>query len=211
MSKMKNPVRLMQAFPLPRFFQGLSVPGFARAAGLCLALCMVLPVCMAQNLSHGSASEARVKAAFLYKFLNYVEWPVASFARRDSPYVMGILGAGEIEHELTSLSAGRNVNERPVTVKRVRAGDSLNDVHVLFVGKAEKAILPQLLKSLQSAPVLVVTETEGALAQGSMINFRVIDERVRFEVALGPAEKAGLKLNSRLLAVASSVMKGTQQ
>jgi hypothetical protein len=81
----------------------------------------------------------------------------------------------------------------------------------VFVGKAEKARQAQLLKQAQMQSVLSVTETEEALAQGSMINFRIVEDRVRFEVALAPVEKAGMKINSRMLGVAISVIKGTQQ
>jgi hypothetical protein len=151
-----------------------------------------------------------VKAAFLHKFLNYVEWPPATFETSDAPYVIGIINADDVADELTRIAAAHKVNNRPVMVKRLGAADSLNGIHVLFIGKAEKARLPQLLKQ-SSQYVLDVTETEGALAQGSMINFRLVDNRVRFEVSLDAVDKAGLKLSARLLAVASAVIKGAQQ
>lgn len=156
-------------------------------------------------------SEERVKAASLYKFLNYVEWPETVFATTDTPYVIGVLAADAVAGDLDAMVTGRNIQNRAVTVKRLRALEPLTGIHVLFIGNAERSRMVQLVRELQSAPVLVVTESDGAIGLGSMINFRRIDERVRFEVALEPAEKAGLRLNSRLLAVALSVSKGGVQ
>lgn len=212
---MKSLTHLLQALA-PRFWSKLRLIGgpCVRAAALCLALCSMYSVSLAQSSAAGNdaaAIEDRVKAASLYKFLNYVEWPSASFAKSDSPYVIGVVNADDIADELSKFAAGRILNSRSVAVKRLRTGDPLNGIHVLFIGDNEKARQPQWLKQTQLQPVLTVTETEGALAQGSMINFRIVDDRVRFEVALEPAEKSGLKLNSRMLAVAISVSKGTQQ
>lgn len=158
-----------------------------------------------------AASEERVKAAFLYKFVSYVEWPPSALPKGDSPYVIAVIGAEDVAAELNALVAGRTINNRTVTVKKLHASSSLDGIHVLFIGASERNKQAQLIKQLQSQPVLLVTETDGALAQGSMINFRLAEERVRFEVSLGPVEKAGLKLNSRLLSVALSVIKGTPQ
>jgi hypothetical protein len=157
-----------------------------------------------------AASEERVKAASLYKFLNYISWPPTAFLKPDAPYVIGVAGADEVADNLEQLVAGHRVADRQVAVRRVRPGEPPAGVHVLFVGRGERHRLPQILRHLQGQPVLVVTEGEGGTA-GGMINFRVVDERVRFEVALEPVEKAGLKLDSRMLAVALSVNKGALQ
>jgi hypothetical protein len=101
------------------------------------------------------------------------------------------------------------VNDRPVVVRRLKPGDSLDGVHVLFLGKAETARLAQFTQAAQSRSILLVTESDGALAQGSIINFVMAERRVRFEIALDSAEKSRLKLSSRLLAVAQQVRTGT--
>ena len=178
---------------------------------LCLSLCLSFSVAVAQTNAVGAAaitSPERVKAAYLYKFLNYVDWPPSSFQKQDSPYVIGILDADDVANELTKLSAGSNIKHRAMVVKRLQADDPLNGIHVLFIGQAGRRRQQQVMKQLQSQPVLLVTETDGALNQGSMINFRFVDDRVRFEVAVDPVEKSGLKLNTRLLSVAIAVVKG---
>lgn len=155
-----------------------------------------------------TASEERVKAASLYKFLGYTEWPKAAFARPDAPYVIAVTGAEDIAEDLDRLVAGRRVNDRPVAVRRVRPNESLSGVHMLFIGKGERGRQAQLVRQLQGQPVLIVTENDTGPVPGSMINFRIADERVRFEVALEPVEKAGLRVDARMLAVALVVHKG---
>jgi hypothetical protein len=151
------------------------------------------------------ALELRVKAAFLYKFAGYVEWPPKSFARPEMPVTIGVIGAESLAAELTQAVTGRTVNDRAVAVKRLKAGESLAGVHVLFVGRSENARLDQLAQSAQPRSILTVSESDGALARGSVINFVLTEGRVRFEIALDSAEKSGLKLSSRLLAVAQQV------
>jgi hypothetical protein len=153
--------------------------------------------------------ELRVKAAFLYKFVGYIDWPSAAFARPDTPVTIAVVGADPLAAELAQAVAGRTVNDRPVTVRRLKPGEALDGVHVLFVGKAENARLPQLAQAAQARSILTVSETDGALAQGSVINFVLAERRVRFEIALDSAEKSRLKLSSRLLAVAQQVRTGT--
>ena len=149
--------------------------------------------------------EYRVKAAFLYKFAGYVEWPEVSFPRPDTPIAIGVLGAEELAAELSQLVAGRTVNNRTITARRIKPGEPLSGINILFVGKSESARLNQLVLLTQSRSILTVTESDGALAQGSVINFTVADRRVRFEISIESADKSGLKLSSRLLAVAQQV------
>jgi hypothetical protein len=181
-----------------------------RATG-CI-LCAVLLAWIANAPSwHARAAEdresleTRVKAAFLYKFAGYVEWPSKSFARPETPVTIGVIGAESLAAELTQAVTGRTVNDRAVAVKRLKAGESLAGVHVLFIGRSENARLDQLTQSAQPRSILTVSESDGALARGSVINFVLTEGRVRFEIALDSAEKSGLKLSSRLLAVAQQV------
>jgi hypothetical protein len=178
-------------------------PTFA-LAGLLLAFAL-----FSQPAECAAQAEQQVKAAFLYKFAGYVEWPEASFARADAPIVIAVLGEEALAAELELAVAGRTVNDRRVAVRRIKAGESLAGAHILFVGKSEGARLGQVLQSALPQSILTVTESDGALAQGSVINFLVADRRVRFEISLPSAERGRLKLSSRLLAVAAQVRTGT--
>jgi hypothetical protein len=160
-----------------------------------------------------AASEERVEAAYLHKFLNYADWPPASFPQADTPYVIGVAGDDVVANELARIAAGRSVNNRGVIVKRVLPGDSpasLNDLHMLYIGRGERARQTQWLRQVKGRPIMTVTAVEGGLEQGSIINFRIVDERVRFEVSLDAAEQSGLRLNSRLFSVATNVVKGNR-
>jgi hypothetical protein len=150
-----------------------------------------------------SNPEERVKAAFLYKFAGYVEWPAAAAA--PSPLVIGVMGDDGLADELVRLVGNRNTEARPVQVVRPKPFEPLPHLHVLFIGHAESDRLGALIRVVRKAPVLVVTDTEGAVALGSMINFKVRDGHVRFEVGLRSAQRSGLTLSARMLAVAQSV------
>ena len=153
--------------------------------------------------------ERAVKAAYVYKFLAYVDWPATAFDGPDAPFVIGVLGADAIADELRQIVAGRAVGERAVQVKRLREGEAATGLHVLFVARGESARLPALARSLHGHPTLVVSESPGALGAGSMVNLVVAgDGRVRFEIALDAADRSGLRLSSRLLALAQSVRAG---
>ena len=152
-----------------------------------------------------SASEASVKAAFLYKFANYVEWPPSAFASPTAPLVIGVAGSDEIARELERIVPGRSVNGHPVQLKNVKDGEGAAGVHVLFIARDFPA-LHELLRSVQSQPVLTVTESTRGFELGSTINFVPAGERVAFEVSLDSAEKGGLRISARMLAVARRVV-----
>lgn len=172
------------------------------------ALWLALGAAQAQTsaLHPPGPSADSVKAAFILKFLNYVEWPATAFASDDAPCVLAVQGDEDVLAELQRQSAGRNFNRHPLMVRALDADEVPPGVQLLYIG--ERARIAPLAHALH-APVLVVTDADGALELGSMINFRLVDDRVRFEVALDPVRGAGLQLNSRLLSVALAVNKGS--
>lgn len=150
-------------------------------------------------------SQQQVEAAYLYKFGGYVTWPDKTFAAPDSPIVIGVAGADSVADNLAALVAGRSIGDRPVVVKRIHSEEQLTGVHILFVGTASPALSSALLESSRKRPILVVTEGEDGLAQGSAVSFVMVDERVRFDVSLDAVQANGLKLSSLLLSVAHAV------
>jgi hypothetical protein len=152
-----------------------------------------------------SALERQVKAAYLYKFAGFVEWPEGSFARPDSPLVIGVAGADALAEQLENTVAGHSAGGRPLQVKRIRRGDSLAGLHMLFIAGQDKALAQDLLAASRGQPVLTVTDAEDGFGLGSMINFVIADERLRFEVSLKPAASARLKISARMLSAAYRV------
>jgi len=152
------------------------------------------------------ATEYRVKAAFIFKFGDYIEWPAEAFRSPSSPLVIGVVGADAIADELARLSAGRVVGERPVVVRKLRHGEPLSGLHMIFIGRTSAAQLSAALAASKGQPALTIAEAEDGLRLGSMINFVIVSDKVRFDVALSPAEASRLKISSRLLAVARNVV-----
>lgn len=178
--------------------------------GLWLAAAGLMPAAPAKAAGATVvATEERVEAAYLHKFLNYADWPPAAFPRADTPYVIGVAGDDAVADELAHIAAGRSVNNRGVIVKRLLPGDALTDLHMLFIGPAERTRQAQWLHQAKGRPILTVTALDGALEQGAVINFRIVDDRVRFEVSLEAAEQSDIRLSSRLFTVATNVVKGS--
>jgi uncharacterized protein DUF4154 len=150
--------------------------------------------------------EHQVKAAFLYKFGAYVEWPEQAFAQPSSPVVIGIIGSDSVAEELMQMSTGRNINGRPVSVKKLAKGDALTGLHILFIARTDSARMATTLAAAKGLSMLVVTETDPPMMQGCVINFVAEKEKVRFDVALPSAELNNIKLSARLLTVARQVI-----
>jgi len=149
--------------------------------------------------------EHEVKAAFLHKFLSFVEWPPAALEPAGAPLVIGVAGAEDTAAALEQMAAARGAQGRAVVVRRLRPGQPVEGLHVLFVPRGSAAQLRELSRAAPGQPLLVVCEWEGALEQGAVINFSVAEGRVRFEVALDAAERRSLRISSRMLAVALNV------
>lgn len=160
------------------------------------------PACAAERAS----LERQVKAAFLYKFASYVEWPAHAFVSPDDPVTIGVLGDPILAEELRHLVAGRTSGGRPIVVKSVHDLDALYELRVLFVSNHDSERIREIAEAAAGGATLVVTESKGAIGRGSMINFVLRDERVRFDVDLAAVARGGLGLSSRLLAVAQTVV-----
>lgn len=176
---------------------------------LCLFIAS-MPACQAQARQIDTVSERAVKAAFIYKFPSYVEWPAESMAAAPAPFVIGVLRADHIIPDLQRITADRTISERPVQLKALKETDSIEGIHVLYIGNTDVGTLRKILKEAHHRSILTITDTEGALGAGSVINFRIIEDRVRFEVSFDTAEKSNLKLSSRLIPVAYYVQRATQ-
>ncbi|HSV45672.1 MAG TPA: YfiR family protein [Ramlibacter sp.] len=150
-------------------------------------------------------AERRVKAAYLYRFASYVQWPEDTFTAPSTPLVIGVWGYDELAEDLTALVRGRTVDGRPVEARRLRDADALAGLHMLFIGRARSARLGDTVGNQPLRGTLVVTETPRALLQGSIINFLLSEGQVRFELSLEAAEKRGLKLSSRLVTISQNL------
>lgn len=154
----------------------------------------------------GANLERQVKAAMLYKFLGYVEWPSEVFATPVSPYVIAVAGAADLVDELRLITQDRSINQRPIVVRKVSTRSDLSRIHLLFIGDTyNKNLHSRLIGRARGHSMVTVTEVERGLQLGSVVNFRLIDDRIGFDISLVNAKLQNVKLSARLLSVASSV------
>lgn len=161
-----------------------------------------LPVIAVSSGKSNAELERQIKATYLYKFTSFVEWPAATFTNATAPFLIACIGADEIADELKSIAATNQVQNRLIEVSVYKVGETIPPTHVLFIGKKEQQNLKRILSGVQAKAILAVTETDGAMEAGAIINFFVADDKVRFEVSQEQAERNGLKISSRLLNVA---------
>jgi hypothetical protein len=150
-----------------------------------------------------SYSEDAVKAAFLYRFTGYVDWPPQAVA--DPQFTIAVLDADGVASELGRLLQNRQIQNRPAQVRSIRNLRELDGAQMLYIGGSHRDDLHRLISGVAGRPVLVVTNQDGGLDAGSSVNFLLIDQRVRFEISLDAAQGSGLRVASELLAVAIRV------
>jgi YfiR/HmsC-like len=150
-----------------------------------------------------------VKAAFLYRFTSYIEWPSA--AVEGPQFTIEVLGADGVATELQSLLASHTVKNLPVRVLSIKDPRELGDAQILYIGPGFRGDLHRVIGTLSAQPILTVTDSQRGLESGSTINFLPVEQRVRFEVSISAAERSGLSIGSEMLSVAARVSGGTLQ
>lgn len=174
-----------------------------------VAACLTAPGVQAQADESGDATlERRVKAAFLFKFASFIDWPPDAFAQADSPIRIAVMGDDAMAQDVLEASMNRTVEGRRVEVRPIAAGDTLDGVNILFLRDAAAARLGGSIADLEPRAILVVTESAGGLRRGSVINFVLDGGRVRFDISLDEAARRGIRLSSRLITVARQVLGG---
>jgi hypothetical protein len=155
--------------------------------------------------ARAQALEHEVKAAYIYRFLSFVEWPADAEPKAKAPFVIGVDGADDVQSQLEEIAKDRRVGAHPLEVRRLRDVKNLRELQVLFVGQRAAALLPKL-RGIRG--LLVVSDADDALNAGATIALVRREERVRFSVALDDAEERGLRMSSRMLSVAEYVRGG---
>ena len=169
-----------------------------------LAICVVFEPASAQI-----PREYDVKAAFLYHFGQFAEWPSDTFSSDSSPFIYGIIGDDPFGAALESIISSKTIQGRSLTLKRFRSIDELEFCHVLFIGSSESERLQEILDALQPWHVLTVGEMEQFAHQGGIINFVIEDNKVRFEINIEAANQAAVRINSKLLRLAMIIKTGS--
>lgn len=175
---------------------------------LLLAALLLAPFAVqAKDESMSGLSEPEVKAAHIFKFKKYADWPPQSLPP-GAPIVIGVAGAEEVAKVLQRLALKRETTHQRVQVKQLQSGETLAGIHILFVGKDKSLELNEWLSRADGLPILLVTDMEQGMPPGSMINFVQENGRTRFDVSLTAAERSQVKLSAALLTVAREVYGG---
>jgi hypothetical protein len=161
--------------------------------------------CLFLDASPGAAQvskEYQVKAVFLFRFTQFVKWPLQAFPTAQSPIVLGVLGENPFGDALELAVRGETVNGRSLNVKEFKDVKETGDCQVLFISRSETAHLPGIFDALKGRSVLTVGDDDSFSDRGGMIQFVTEGNRVRFKINRKAAEAAQLKLSSKLLRLA---------
>jgi hypothetical protein len=152
-----------------------------------------------------SAGEYQVKAAFIFNFIKFTDWPATSFPAAESPIVIGIVGDDPFGNMLDEMVTGEVVHGRPISVKRFRVEDDLRLCQVVFISHSETEHLPTLLSRLKGNPALTISDINGFAQQGGMVSLLVVQKTVKLEINRAVAEEACVQISGKLLNLASIV------
>ena len=147
----------------------------------------------------GPLSEYQVKAAYLYYFSTFVEWPAGTFAHPRDALVIGVLGVDPFGVTLDDTLRGKTINGHPLVVKRFQKIEEARDSHILYISASERDRLPSILKGLEGAAVLTVGDIDQFASRGGQIAFRMEDKKVRFDINAEAVERARIKVSAQLM------------
>ena len=174
----------------------------AEILGLLACVDLLTP---SNGYAQDSPSEYQVKAAYLFNFLKFVQWPADAFQDSLAPIMIGIVGDDPFGEALPQVVVGKTVQGRDLVIRKYHVGEDLRGSHILFISASEKKRLPQVLASLQGSSVLTVADMDHFVESGGMIQFLIEDSRVRFAIDVGAANRARVKISSKLLSLARTV------
>jgi len=172
-----------------------------------LARLMVIFLIAVPNPVRGAepvAEEYQVKGAFLLNFTKFVDWPPQVFQGPGDPIAICIVGQNPFGPLLDRAARETVVGNRTVSVRQVADGQQTSQCQIVFVGASERKRWRALLEALQGRSVLSVGESEGFLANGGVVNFKLEGDRVRIEISTAAADRAGLHISAKLLNLAQS-------
>jgi len=153
----------------------------------------------------GNYKEYQIKAAFLYNFTQFIEWPTNAFPEASTPLKIGILGTDPFGKTLDDLVRDEKVSGHPLAVVRYRHVEDIKDCHILFVSQSEASRIDDILHALKDRPILTVGESENFARNGGMIRFLTEKNKTRLRINATAAKDANLILSAKLLKLAEIV------
>ena len=172
-----------------------------RLTGFWLVLFLLLPGGGTNLFAQATSKEYQIKAAFLFNFMQFVEWPPTVLKNADDPFRIGVLGQDPFNAALEDTVQGETISNHKIIVEHAMQVDDLKNCQLIFISKSEKKHVAEILSALDDKPVLTVSEIEGFAERGGGINFYLEGNKVRFEVNPDAARHDGLKVSSQLLSL----------
>jgi len=173
-----------------------------------LGLFIALGTCLSAGPPEPQVDEYQVKAAFLYNFAKFVQWPPDAFPSPNEPIAICILGQDPFGGSLEVTVAGRAIEGRSLVVRHISNVRQVAGCHILFVSSAENKRSAPTLSEIRTPGILTIGESDASGADGVVINFRLDGGKVRFEINMAAAEREKLRISSRLLSLAHIVDPG---
>jgi hypothetical protein len=167
------------------------------------ALCGVSPLRAAED--EDASVEYAVKAAFLFNFMKFVEWPPGAFEKEDSPVILGVLGKDPFGSVLDSVVENRSIGKRKINVKRFSSVKDLVACHLLFIAASQEESRSEIGKALSKRSVLTVAEFPDFAEKEGIIQFEKQDRKVRLAINVDNAKDRRLKISANLLRLARIV------
>lgn len=169
---------------------------------VCLAF---LSLRSAWAIEPGGLSENEVKAAYLYNFAKFVDWPSTAFPRENTPLIICIVGTSQLNEVIESLS-GKTVRSHRLVIRHFSRIEDLSECHILFINSSVKTPLSQLITSAAARSILTVSDSKGFAAAGGVIEFMPVGGKIRFQINNRAAQLATLQVSSHLLRLATSIV-----
>jgi YfiR/HmsC-like len=183
---------------LARLIHGLPIVPFV----FCLVHVLVPGTAAGQE---DSVDEYKLKAAMLYNLSHFVEWPDSAYPDRQAPITLCILGQDPFASSLASTIPKETDKGRPMVVRHLQSDMETQGCHILYISSSERKTTAHIFSTLNGSCILTVGEMTQFAAHGGIIQFSLEDQHVRFDININAASRAGLKISSKLLALAQIV------
>jgi YfiR/HmsC-like len=188
------------------FFARSTRTASAFCAILVIAAMVLLPVSISGSAELSRPAEYELKAAFLYNFIKFTEWPPEQLGKEDAPFIIGVLGKDPFGAALDKVIQGETIHRKTIVARRfARMDEAAANSHVLFISSSEENNLTGVLRVLSGQSVLTVSEIENFAQRGGVICLKKENNRIVFEINLEAAKGAKLNMNAQLLRLAKIV------
>jgi hypothetical protein len=177
---------------------------------LCVGLAIFCGGLQAARADSALPREYLIKAAFLYNFAKFIQWPDAAFYGPQTPFKIAVIGDVDFGAALATIQ-NKTINSRRIVIDQLEATNGLEQYHLVFLSRSQMENIDQILSQLDGKPVLTISDAKDFSRMGGIIQLYEKDNKIRFNVNMEPAERSQLKISSKLLKLAQVVERQTSE